>query len=181
MPENNDKRTCAFEVCQTCTSICCQDAKPPLTLKRQKIIKNYLKKQKPHVENPFVQQQYCFPAVDKLGFCLFFNKETGKCLVHLVKPETCRAGPFTFDVNFQTGKVEWYLKTPAICALAGVLRENPDLLRVHFEVAREQLMNLICDLDGEALRAILRIEEPQTVKMGEENLPREVTEKFERE
>ena len=101
--------------------------------------------------------------------------------MHLVKPETCRAGPFTFDVNFQTGKVEWYLKTPAICALAGVLRENPDLLRVHFEVAREQLMNLICDLDGEALRAILRIEEPQTVKMGEKNLPREVTEKFERE
>jgi hypothetical protein len=29
------------------------------------------------------------------------------------------------------------------------------------------------------LRAILRIEEPQTIKMGEENLPREVTEKFE--
>jgi hypothetical protein len=52
------------------------------------------------------------------------------------------------------------------------------LLRAHFEVAREELRSLICYLDGEALRAILRIEEPQAVKIGEENLLREVTEKF---
>ncbi len=116
--------------------------------------------------------------MDKLGFCVFYNKKTGKCIVHSVKPETCRAGPVTFDINLQTGKVEWYLKTPEICALAGALRENHDLFKEHFEVAKAELLRLICELDAEALRALLKIDEPQTVKIGEEDLPKEVMEKL---
>jgi len=179
MSDENMRKTCALEVCCTCKSICCQDAKPPLTLKRQKIIKDYLKKQKLHIEKPFSREHYSFPSVDKLGFCLFYNKKTGKCLVHQVKPETCRAGPVTFDINCKTGKVAWYLKTPEICALAEPLRENRDLLREHFEVAREELLRLICELDAEALRALLKIDEPQTVKIGEDDLPKEVMDKLE--
>jgi Fe-S-cluster containining protein len=178
MSDENMRKTCAFEVCCTCKSICCQDAKPPLTLKRQKIIKDYLKKQKIRIEKPFSREHYSFPSVDKLGFCLFYDKKTGKCLVHEVKPETCRAGPVTFDINCQTGKVKWYLKKPEICALVGEMGENPVLLREHFEVARQELLRLICELNAEALRALLKIEEPETVKIGEDDLPKEVLEKL---
>jgi hypothetical protein len=80
----------------------------------------------------------------------------------------------TFGVKFQTGNVDCDFKMPAICALASVLSENPDLLGEHFEVAIEELLRLICDFDAEALRAILQIEEPQTFKIGKENLPRKV-------
>jgi Fe-S-cluster containining protein len=178
MWDENMRKTCAFEVCCTCKNICCQDAKPPLTLKRQKIIKDYLKKQKTRIEKPFLHELYSFPSVDKLGFCLFYNKETGKCLVHPVKPETCRAGPVTFDINCQTGKVEWYLKKPEICAFAGILYDNGDSFKEHFKVAREELLRLICELDAEALRAILKIEEPQTFKIDETNLPKAVMDKL---
>lgn len=98
--------------------------------------------------------------------------------MHPVKPETCRAGPVTFDINLQTGKVEWYLKTPEVCALVEQLRENRVLIREYFEVARRELLELICELDVAALQALMKIEEPQTVKIGEDYLPREVMEKL---
>jgi Fe-S-cluster containining protein len=178
LSDENTRKTCAFEVCSTCKLICCQDARPPLTLKRQKLIIDYLKKQKLRVEKPFLHERYSFPSVDEFGFCVFYSKKTGKCLVHPVKPETCRAGPVTFDINCQTGKVEWYLKTPEICVLVKQLRENRGLLKEHFEVAREDLLRLICELDAEALQAILKNEEQQTVKIGEDDLPLEVFEKL---
>ena len=64
------------------------------------------------MKNHSLKKRYSYPAVDELVFCGFFNKETGKCSVHPVKPETCRAGPVTFDINFSTKKVEWFLKKP---------------------------------------------------------------------
>ncbi len=154
---------------------------PPLTLTRKKLIKNYLKKQKFHVENPFTNEEYSFPAVDRMGFCLFYDKNTKKCLVHLVKPETCTAGPVTFDINRHTRKAEWYLKTAETCQLAKKLSENANLFEKHFEVARAQLLQLICELDTKSLQAILKIAEPQTVKIGENDLPKEALEKLERE
>jgi len=172
------EKTCAFEVCRRCKTICCQDAKPPLTLKRQKIIENYLKNQNLRIEKPLSHQRYSFPAVDKSGFCLFYDKKTGKCIVHPVKPETCRAGPVTFDINFQTGKVEWYLKKSEICALAGTLYGNAASFKEHFKIAREEIIRLICELDSEALRTILKIEEPKTFKIGEDDLPKAVTKKL---
>jgi hypothetical protein len=98
--------------------------------------------------------------------------------VHPVKPETCRAGPVTFDVNRRSRKVEWYLKKTEICALAKRLCENRDLFKEHFEVARVEILRLIRELDAEALRAILLIEEPQTFKIGEDDLPKEAIEKL---
>jgi Fe-S-cluster containining protein len=153
--------------------------KPPLTLKRKKIIEDYLREQRIRFEHPFVNEAYSFPAVDAMGFCVFYGKDTRKCLVHPVKPETCRAGPVTFDINCRTRKVEWYLKTTEACALSKALCENSNLFGKHFEVARKQLLRLICELDSKALQAILKIEEPQTVKIGEDDLPKEVMEKLE--
>lgn len=178
MSDEKARKTCAFEVCCTCKNICCQDAKPPLTQKRQKIIEDYLKKQKLSIERPFSYERYSFASVDKLGFCLFHSKQTGKCLVHEVKPETCRAGPITFDINSQTGKVEWYMKTPETCALVKRLLENSNLFQAHFDAAREQLLSLIDELDAEALQALLKIEEPQTFRIGEDDLPMEILEKL---
>lgn len=173
MTDETAKKTCDFQVCCTCKSTCCQDAKPPLTKNRQKIILEYLKEQRMQVDNPFSHEHYSYPSVDDLGYCAFLNKKTGKCRVHPVKPETCKAGPVTFDINRRTGKVEWYLKKSEICEVAGMLYQNKRLFYEHFEAAKAELMRLICELDADALQAILAIEEPQTFKVGEDALPKE--------
>ena len=167
------RKTSSFDVCRLCKRSCCQDGNPPLTLKRKKIIEDYLKDRRIHVEHLFVNGAYSYPAVDTMGFCVFYVKDTRKCLVHPVKPETCRAGPVTFDVNRRTRKVEWYLKTSEVCTFAKILRGNRNLFRSHFKAAREEILRLICELDSEALEAILRIEEPETVKIGEADLKEE--------
>jgi len=178
MPEDSNGTTCSFDVCSKCKSICCQDAKPPLSEKRKKILESYLKKQKIHLEKPFAKEQYSFPAVDEQLYCRLFDKKTGKCTVHQVKPETCVAGPITFDINFSTRKVEWFLKKPEICAYAGALYEDKVALNEHFSVAKKQITALIKELDADELRAIVKIEEPQTFKVGEDDLPKEVVRKL---
>jgi Fe-S-cluster containining protein len=178
MSDDAVKKTYSFDVCCQCKYGCCQDVKPPLTLKRKKLIEDYLRAQKIRVENPFTNEAYSYPAVDTKGFCVFYDKAMRKCLVHPVKPETCRAGPVTFDVNCHTRKVEWYLKTAEVCQLAKILCGNGNLFRAHFKVAKEELLRLICSLDSKALQAILKIEEPQTIKIGEKDLPEEVIKKL---
>lgn len=178
MSNEIEKKTCASDICFKCTDTCCQDAKPPLTRKRQKIIEEHIKKQQLKIKKPFSHDQYSFPEFDESRICVFHDKKTRSCLVHAVKPETCRAGPITFDINRQTGKLEWYLKTAEICPLARVLHNDSSLFTEHFKVAREEILRLVCELDGEALGAILKIEEPQTFKIGEEDLPKEVLAKL---
>ncbi|MGD0645226.1 MAG: YkgJ family cysteine cluster protein [Candidatus Bathyarchaeia archaeon] len=178
MLEGNNGITYSFDVCSQCKVSCCQDAKPPLTEKRKKIIKEYLEKQKTTIEKSFAKENYSYPVVDDLVFCGLFCKETGKCLVHPVKPETCQAGPITFDVNFSAKKVEWFLKKSEICAFAGVLYNNKAAFKNHFEVAKKELTQLIRELDPEELRAIVKIGEPQTFKIGEDDLPLEVIHKL---
>ena len=64
------------------------------------------------------------------------------------------AGPVTFDINFSTKKVEWFLKKSEICAFAGVLYSDKAAFKDHFEVAKKELTQLIRELDPEELRAI---------------------------
>jgi Fe-S-cluster containining protein len=178
MPKNDNGPTYSFAVCGQCKSICCQDAKPPLSRKRKKIIQEYLKKQKINVSEPFAKNYYSYPAIDEELYCRLFSRQTGKCIVHPVKPETCVSGPITFDINFKTKKVEWFLKTSDLCAYAGSLFKNKSAFEEHFEVAKEQIINLIKQLSAEELRAIVNIDEPQTFKIGEDNLPLEVAKKL---
>lgn len=180
MNEDSNGVTYSFDVCCRCRDGCCQDAKPPLSAKRKKIIGEYLAKRKINIENPFAKAGYSYPAVDERLFCGFLDKKTGKCLVHPVKPETCRAGPVTFDINFSTGKVEWFLKKGEICTYAATLYGNKDAFKKHFAVAKKQLTRLICELDPEELRVIVKIDEPQTFKIGEDDLPVEVVRKLEK-
>jgi Fe-S-cluster containining protein len=178
MSEEAVRKTCSFNVCCECKLGCCQDVKPPLTSERREIIEDYLKKKGISPQTVFTRAGYCYPAVDAIGFCVFYDKRTRECLVHQVKPETCRAGPVTFGINLQTRKVEWYLKTAEVCALAKELSGNANRFKEHFQVAEQEILRLICKLDSEDLRAILKIEEPHTLKIREEALPKEVEEKL---
>ena len=80
MPEDNNGATYSFDVCSQCKSICCQDAKPPLTEKRKKIIKEYLQKQKINIKEPFAKEQYSYPAVDEAGLLQAFQQANGEML-----------------------------------------------------------------------------------------------------
>jgi hypothetical protein len=137
-----------------------------------------LEKHKINIQKPFTKAGYSYPALDEFLFCSFFDKETEKCSVHRVKPETCVAGPVTFDLNFSTKKVEWFLKKGEICAFAAMLYSNKVAFKKHFEIARKQLTQLICELDPEELRTIVKIDEPQTFKIGEDDLPLEAIKKL---
>lgn len=124
--------------------------------------------------DPFENAEYAFPRETQDGYCIFFDKTTKKCRIHSVKPETCVAGPITFDINKQTGKLEWFLKTEKICPLAGALYRDEESFEKHAKSAKNEVLSLVQDLDSEALRAILSIEEPDTFKIGEDILPSKV-------
>ena len=168
MQAEGERQKNFFDVCGTCRINCCWDARPPITDKREKIILDYLKKQGICIENPFVHAEYTFPREDVDGYCIFYDKATRKCIVHPVKPETCVAGPITFDINRASGKIEWYLKMEKICPLAGVMYKDKALLAKHFEAARREILRLVRELPPEALKAILKREEPDTFKICEE-------------
>jgi hypothetical protein len=121
---------------------------------------------------------YTFPREDAEGYCVFYDKQTRKCKVHPVKPETCVAGPITFDINKQTQKIEWYLKMEKICPLAGILHKNGEILKKHLESAKKEIFRLVHGLDPEALRAILKIEEPETFKIDEDPVGSDVLTKL---
>jgi len=178
MPKDNKGTTYSFDVCSECKAICCQDAKPPLSESRKKTIKKYINRQKIKVKKPFSKENYSYPSVDETGFCVFNNKETKRCLVHSVKPETCIAGPITFDINFETRKVRFFLKKSEICAYAGELYNNKSAFKNHYEVAEKEIMRLITDLSAEELYELMKIDEPQTFKVGEDDLPIEVVKKL---
>ncbi len=178
MPEDNNGKTYSFDVCGTCKSVCCKDAKPPLSENRKKIIKEYIAKENIPVNEPFMCEQYSYPALGENQLCSLFNRQTKRCSVHPVKPETCRAGPVTWDVNFKTKKLEYYLKMAKICSFAGVLHENPIMFAEHFEAAKVEIRRLVEELTADELRVIVKIPEPDTFKVGEEDLSEAVVKKL---
>src|SRR5674476_929767 len=52
MPEDNKGTTYSYDVCSECKIICCQDAKPPVSESRKKIIKKYYKNKKSKLRHP---------------------------------------------------------------------------------------------------------------------------------
>jgi len=122
-----------FDVCINCKDGCCRGARPPLTAERKKIIESYLKAHRIPIEKPFTRTEYDFPKEKPSGFCVFYDTQTKHCQVHAVKPETCVAGPVTFNISKASGKIEWFLKKDKICPLAGKLYKNKPVLEKHFE------------------------------------------------
>jgi len=169
-----------FDVCTKCkTSFsCCNDTTPPITLERGKIVEAYLTRKGFFIENPFAETEYVFPRIDSDKYCVFHDKQTRKCLIHDVKPETCVAGPITFDINKKTGKIEWHIKMEKICPLVGIVYENKKLLRDHLKSAKKEILRLVSGLDKKALQEILKKEEPETFKIGEDNIEMDVLNKL---
>jgi Fe-S-cluster containining protein len=178
MPQENKGKTCSYDVCRECEINCCRDAKPPLTENRKQTISRFIEEQRIAIENPFAVEAYSYLSTDKEMWCIFNDKETKRCIIHPVKPETCVAGPITFDIDFANRRVRWFLKKASICAYAGLLYENKAAFEAHYAVAKKRLLDLIKKLSAEELRALNRIDEPETCKVGEDDLPHEVAEKL---
>jgi len=83
-----------------------------------------------------------------------------KCTCHRVKPETCRAGPFTFDVDGNTIRI--FLKHASICPIIPLLKGEPGAYRQQYEQAATNIANLVAHLTGEEIAEINKIDEPDT-------------------
>jgi hypothetical protein len=171
-----------FDVCRECKTdySCCNDTTPPVTAERRKIIEAYLKENGVSVANPFQRTEYVFPRLTADGYCVFHDRETKKCVVHSVKPETCVAGPITFDINAKTGKIEWFIKMDRICPLAGAVCLNKQLLQRHLASAKREVLRLVAQLTAEELKAILKKDEPETFKIEEDDFEKELLRKVTR-
>jgi hypothetical protein len=92
------------------------------------------------------------------GFCVLFRD--GKCSIHDIKPETCVAGPFTFDI--EGDMLQIFLKRENICPMVRFLRANRKAYDALFETSVEKIMDLIRSVPEEEMAQILQIDEPQT-------------------
>lgn len=133
-----------------------------------------MKKKGISIEKPFVHADYTFPREDVDGYCIFYDKNSRKCTIHPVKPETCVAGPVTFDVNKKTRKIEWYLKMEKICPLAGAMFKNKRVLEKHLESAKKEIFRLVHELSPKALKIILKRDEPETFKIDEDEIDEDI-------
>jgi Fe-S-cluster containining protein len=169
-----------FDVCRECKTgySCCNDTTPPVTPERRKIIEAYLKENEISVANPFQRTEYVFPRLTADGYCVFHDRKTKRCLIHPVKPETCVAGPITFDINAETEKIEWFIKTDRICPLAGAVYQDKQMLRKHLASAKREVLRLVTQLTIEELKAILKKDEPETFKIEEDALEKELLRKL---
>ena len=174
----NSRQSSFFHICEECRSVCCKEARPPLTSERISTIKEYLSKRETDVKKPFKRSGYSFPRETSDGYCIFFDDEAKKCKIHALKPETCVAGPITFDINVGKGVIEWYLKTEKICKLAGILSRDDEMLKKHLKSAKREINNLLRSLSKEELLTILTIDEPDTFKIDEDKLDSETLKKL---
>ena len=132
---------------------CCFEARPPLSQKRIDIL----------MENGVSADAIEFVGYKRLrlrqdGFCVLFRD--GKCSIHDIKPETCVAGPFTFDI--EDDMLQIFLKRESICPMVRVLRANRKAYDALFETSVEKIMDLIRSVPEEEMAQILQIDEPQT-------------------
>lgn len=146
-------------ICYNCGGKCCIDAKPPVTKRRLKILL-----EAGIDADCFEFGEYIHPKVKNNGYCIFFDEVEKKCKIHELKPETCVAGPFTFDLK---DKLEIYLKKKTICPIVSVLEQNRTLYEEQFTRAVATIIRLIEDLDDRELKKILEIEEEEIEKVAE--------------
>jgi Fe-S-cluster containining protein len=176
LDQEGDRQKNFFDVCSRCRTnySCCHDTTPPITEERRRIIEDYLKQNGSDFENTFDQTDYVFPRLKADGYCVFQHGKSRRCLIHAVKPETCVAGPITFDVNVTTGKIEWFIKKESLCQLAGIVYRDKKLLNKHLASAKKEINHLVLRLPISELKAILKKDEPETFKIGEDQLDEKV-------
>jgi hypothetical protein len=153
-----DWLTRAEAVCLHCGGRCCTDAHPPLSRNcYQRLVARGVP------EDSFEWRGYYAVKAREDGTCIFCNGN--RCSIHTIKPETCRAGPFTFDVRDQV--IEIFLKNETICPVVRLLKEVPEAYQYQFGRATTSITRLVANLTDEELAAISTVDEPETVKVAE--------------
>lgn len=132
---------------------CCFEARPPLSQERIDIL----------IENGVAESAVEFAGYKRLrlkqdGFCVLF--QDGKCSIHSIKPETCVAGPFTFDIKDNVLQI--FLKRENICPMVRFLKANRKAYDGLFKTSVEKIIHLIKNIPAPEMAEILKIEEPDT-------------------
>jgi len=132
---------------------CCFEARPPLSQERIDILQ----------KNGISEDAVEFAGYKRLrlkqdGFCVLFHN--GKCSIHSIKPETCVAGPFTFDIKDNVLQI--FLKRESICPMVRFLKSNRKAYDGLFETSVENIMHLVKSIPAAEMAEILKIEELET-------------------
>lgn len=154
-------------ICRECGGACCIGAHPPLTLERRRVIEDLL-----GTGEYFEYAGYMRLKCTADGSCVLL--EQGRCRVNSHKPETCLAGPFTFEVR--DGVIDLYLKKKSICPLVAFLESNREAYREQFNLAVRSIRRLVSRLSDAELGVINSIDEPETEKVAEIPRPARETE-----
>ena len=143
------------QACNECHLVggCCFDARPPLSQERIDIL----------LKNGVSADAVEFAGYKRLrlkpdGFCVLF--QDGKCSIHSIKPETCVAGPFTFDMKGNILQI--FIKRESICPMVRFLKANRKAFDGLFETSVERIMELVNKVPAEEMAEILKIDEPET-------------------
>ncbi|MDD1705370.1 MAG: YkgJ family cysteine cluster protein [Methanoregula sp.] len=152
----------AEAVCHACGGICCNGACPPLSEERIRIILSY-----GDFHERIEKVGYHRIKGGKDGLCSMLSE--GKCAIHAFKPETCIAGPFTFDLTDHSLRI--FLKQEKICPLVAVLKANRAMYDLQFGRAVESIAHLVARLLDDELAIISALPEPDTDQVAELPLP----------
>jgi uncharacterized protein len=148
----------AETICLECGGHCCDDAHPPISEHcYQRLVAEGL------TDDAFERNGYRYLRTRADGTCSLWNG--GKCGIHGIKPETCRAGPFTFDVKGDI--IEIFLKFEKICPLVRLYKDVPEAYDQQYALAVQCITRLVSNLTDDEITAICRIEEPETEKVAE--------------
>jgi len=148
----------AETICMECGGHCCAEAHPPISSACYERLTNAGVS-----PDMFESVGYRRLKTRENGECVL--SENGKCRIHTFKPDTCRSGPFTFDMNGDM--IAIYLKHERICPIVSLLKEVPEAYQQQFELAAQSITHLVKNLSEEELAMICAIEEPETDKVAE--------------
>jgi uncharacterized protein len=148
----------AETICLHCGGHCCHEAHPPIS---RHCYERLLAEGIPR--DFFEKNGYLRMKTRPDGSCICWKE--GKCSIHGIKPETCRAGPFTFDVKGDV--IEIFLKYESICPIVRLLKETPEAYDQQFSVATKHIAHLVAHIPEDELAVICSIDEPETEKVAE--------------
>ena len=143
----------AEAICHACDGHCCNDAHPPISKERHRIILTYGK-----FSDCIEREGYTRIRTRDDGWCVMLSGK--KCMIHAVKPETCVAGPFTFAVTDHT--LEIYLKRESLCPLVAHIKSDPEMYDLQFCRAQDHIVKLVESLPREEIDIISAIPEDET-------------------
>jgi uncharacterized protein len=163
--EPNDWFLRAEAICAECGGHCCIGANPPLCTERIETILSH-----GDYRDRIEHKGYRRIRTKENGECSML--EHGLCRIHAFKPETCLAGPFTFDVTADNLAI--YLKQDAICPLVPHLKANREMYDQQFRRAVDQISYLVCRLPEAELQVISSIPEDETDLVATLDRPRAI-------